>query len=179
MALKPTIYKFRIALTDINNDHYDSLNLTVAQHPSENNERMMARVLAYCLNAQPDLQFTKGLSSIEEPDIWVKSLDDQLLHWIEAGEPDFDRVKKASRIAKRVSIYNFNTKTDVWWKQNQTKFATLNAEIFRLDPAGVVESTKMIARTLDLGVMISGNTIYLSTDALQCEVTWEMLSESK
>ncbi|WP_153448799.1 YaeQ family protein [Vibrio algicola] len=178
MALKPTIYKFRIALTDINNDHYDSLNLTIAQHPSENDARMMARVIAYCLNAKPDLQFTKGLSSIEEPDIWLKSLDDQLLHWIEAGEPDFDRVKKATRLAKQVSIYSFNTKSDVWWKQNQDKFSTLNADIFRLDHAGVLASTKMIARTLELGVMVSGNTIYLSTDDQQCEVTWEMLSES-
>lgn len=69
MALKPTIYKFRIALTDMNRDHYDTLNLTVALHPSETEERMMARVLAYCLNAHPQLQFTKGISTANEPDI--------------------------------------------------------------------------------------------------------------
>jgi len=79
VALKPTIYKFNIALSDLNRNYYDSLNLTVAQHPSENTERMMMRVLAFCLNAQEQLTFTKGLSAIEEPDLWVRSLDDQLL----------------------------------------------------------------------------------------------------
>lgn len=95
MALKPTIYKFRVALTDMNRDYYDSLNLTVALHPSENQQRMMARLMAFCLNASPELQFTKGLSTIEEPDIWEKSLDDQTLVWIDIGEPDVDRVKKS------------------------------------------------------------------------------------
>lgn len=69
MALKPTIYKFRIALTDLNRDYYDSLNLTIALHPSETIPRMMARVLAFSMNASPTLLFTKGLSTVEEPDI--------------------------------------------------------------------------------------------------------------
>ena len=78
MALKPTIYKFRISLSDLNRNYYDSLNLTIAQHPSEKIERMMVRVLAYCINAQENLTFTKGLSEIDEPDIWVRTLDDQI-----------------------------------------------------------------------------------------------------
>ncbi|WP_105901752.1 YaeQ family protein [Vibrio gangliei] len=178
MALKPTIYKFRIALTDMNRDYYDSFNLTIAQHPSENQERMMARVLAFCLNASADLQFTKGLSSIEEPDIWLKSLDDQIQMWIEVGEPDSDRIKKATRMAKQVQVYSFNTKSDVWWLQNQAKFAQLNASISRFDHQGIQAMTQMVARTLDLGVMLSGNTAYISSDDKQCEVNWETLQES-
>ncbi len=178
MALKPTIYKFRIALTDMNRDYYDSFNLTIAQHPSENQERMMARVLAFCLNATPDLQFTKGLSSIEEPDIWLKSLDDQIQIWIEVGEPDSDRIKKATRLAKQVQVYSFNTKSDVWWLQNQAKFAQLNASISRFDHQGIQAMTQMVERTLDLGVMLSGNTAYISSDDKQCEVNWETLQES-
>ena len=75
MALKPTIYKFRISLSDLNRDYYDTLNLTIAQHPSETMERMLIRFLAYCLNTQERLTFSKGLSSPEEPDIWAQSLD--------------------------------------------------------------------------------------------------------
>jgi uncharacterized protein YaeQ len=76
VALKPTIYKLKITLADINQNHYDSLNLTIAQHPSETLERMMARVLAFCMNAREPLSFTKGLSSVEEPDIWAHTLDE-------------------------------------------------------------------------------------------------------
>ncbi|WP_086981361.1 YaeQ family protein [Vibrio aphrogenes] len=177
MALKPTIYKFRIALTDINRDYYDSFNLTVAQHPSENEERMMARIVAFCLNAHQDLQFTKGLSSIEEPDIWLKTLDDQIELWIEAGEPDPERVKKATRLAKQVKIYSFNNKSDVWWKQNQSKLSALNVNIVRLDYQGIQAFSQMIARTLDLGIMLSGNTAYVSSDDKQCEISWETLQE--
>lgn len=93
MALKPTIYKHRISLSDLNRDYYDTLNLTVALHPSETIERMMVRVLAYCINAQEHLTFTKGLSEIEEPDIWLRSLDDQIRLWVDVGEPSADRIK--------------------------------------------------------------------------------------
>lgn len=177
MALKPTIYKFRIGLTDMNQDYYDSLNLTVAQHPSESAERMMARVLAFCLNAKPELQFTKGLSSIEEPDIWLKSLDDQIQTWIEVGEPDPERIKKATRLSKQVMVYSFNTKSDIWWQQNQAKFAPLAAQVTRFEHSGISDFSKMIARTLDIGVMIAGNTAFISADDNQCEVNWLTLQE--
>ena len=78
MALKPTIFKFKISLSDLNRNHYDTLNLTVAQHPSETAERMMVRVLAFCINAQEHLVFTPGLSAVDEPDLWVHTLDGQL-----------------------------------------------------------------------------------------------------
>ena len=87
MAIKPTIYKLKIALSDLERNHYDTLNLTLALHPSETLERMMVRVLAYCINAQAHLSFTRGLSAIEEPDIWARTLDDQISLWIDLGEP--------------------------------------------------------------------------------------------
>lgn len=112
MALKPTIYKLRISLSDLNRNYYDTLNLTLAQHPSETLERMMVRALAFCINAQEHLVFTKGLSEIDEPDIWVRTLDDRIALWIEVGEPSVERVKKAGQKAKTVKIYCFNAKAD-------------------------------------------------------------------
>ena len=86
MAQKSTIYKFRIALSDLERNYYDALNLTIAQHPSESLERMMARLLAFSINAKVGLVFTKGLSSVEEPDIWIRTLDEQTSLWIDRSE---------------------------------------------------------------------------------------------
>ena len=111
MALKPTIYKAKINLSDINRNIYQALSLTIAQHPSETLERMMVRVLAFCLNADENLTFTKGLSAVEEPDIILKSLSDSTMLWIDVGEPSADRIKKATRIAEVVKVYSFNSKS--------------------------------------------------------------------
>ena len=175
MALKPTIYKFRIALTDLNRDYYDSLNLTVALHPSENLPRMMARILAYCLNASPELMFTKGLSTTEEPDIWIKELDDHISLWIDIGEPEPERIKKATRLADKVIIYSFNTKSDTWWKQNQGKLGALKASIIRFDTKAVEMLASYVSRTMDLSVMLSGQSAYVSSESGDCEVTWQEL----
>ena len=106
MASNSKICKLTISLSDINHNHYDTLNLTVAQHPSETVERMMVRILVFCINARERLEFTKGLSAVDEPDIWARSLDDQLLLWIDVGEPSHERVKKASRINLHFQYYN-------------------------------------------------------------------------
>ncbi|MCL9774076.1 YaeQ family protein [Vibrio methylphosphonaticus] len=177
MAIKPTIYKFRVALTDMNRDYYDSLNLTVALHPSETHLRMMARLMAFCLNASPELQFTKGLSDIEEPDIWQKTLDDQTEMWIEIGEPDVERVKKATRLSKETKVYSFNTKSDVWWKQNQGKFGYLNASVYRFNNESIEALTGLVARTMDLSVMITGTSLFVDGDKGSVEVLVEELQE--
>ena len=172
MAIKPTIYKFRISLSDINRNYYDTLNLTIAQHPSETVERMMVRVLAYCINAQESLEFTKGLSAIEEPDIWVKTLDDQISLWIDVGEPAFERVKKATRLAKEVKLYSFNSKSDVWWDQGQSKLQQLAISVYRLKWEEVQSLAALVARTMDLSVTITGDSAYVATEQGECELGW-------
>ncbi|MCW8334120.1 YaeQ family protein [Vibrio sp. SCSIO 43135] len=178
MALKPTIFKFRIALTDMNRDYYDSLNLTIAQHPSENNQRMMARILAFCLNAQESLQFTKGLSTIEEPDIWLKSLDDQIQLWIDVGEPDPERIKKSSRLAKQVKVYSFNTKSNVWWSQNQGKIGQYKADVVRFDAEAVEQLGDMVERSMELSVMVTGTSLFVDAAQGSVEVVWEELQSA-
>ncbi len=172
MALKPTIYKFKIALSDLNRDYYDSLNLTVAQHPSESHERMMTRVLAFAINAQEHLSFTKGLSEIDDPDIWAKSLDGQLQLWIDVGEPATDRIKKATRLAKEVKVYSFNSKSDVWWQQNQDKFNQLSASIFQFKWEDIQSLAKLVERTMDLSITITGDSAYIAAALGECEVSW-------
>lgn len=172
LALKPTIYKFRIALSDMDREVYDNFSLTVAQHPSETIERMMARVLAFCLNQQESLELTKGLSEIEEPDIWVQTLDDNIALWIEVGEPDFDRVKKATRLSNEVKIYSFNSKSSVWWQQSESKFTQLNASYFRFEWEDTRKLASFVERSMDISVTISDQSAYVATSNGECEIPW-------
>ena len=177
MALKPTIFKMNINLADLNNDRYDTLNLTVAQHPSETVERMMARVMAYCLNAQEFLSFTKGLSVADDPDIWAKSLADEFLLWIDVGEPAFERIKKARRQAQAVKVYSFNTKSDVWWQQSQSDFATLDVEVYQFQFAQIQALANLVKRSMDLSLTISGDSLYVAAESGECEIICNALQD--
>ncbi len=175
MALKPTIYKFKIALSDLERNYYDVLELTIAQHPSETVERMMARVLAFCINAQDRLEFTKGLSAIEEPDIWARSLDEQITLWIDVGEPTVERVKKSTRLSSQVKVYSFNSKSDVWWEQGRNNLERLHASVFRFSWQGIQAMAALQQRTMNLSVTITGDSAYVATETGECEVCWEPL----
>ncbi|UJP05784.1 MAG: YaeQ family protein [Nitrosomonas sp.] len=178
MALKPTIYKFKIALTDLNRNYYDTLNLTIAQHPSETLERMMVRMLAFCINAQESLAFTKGLSTAEEPDLWAHTPDGRIALWIDAGEPAPDRIKKAVRIAETVKVYSFNAKSTVWWLQEQAKFNPLAAAIFQFQWPDIQALAKLVQRTMDISVTITGESAYVAAESGECEVNWITLQVS-
>ena len=168
--LKPRIYKFNISVSDLNRNYYDTLNLTVAQHPSETLERMMARVLAFCFNAQEYLTFTKGLSEPNEPDIMAHSLDGQLEMWIDVGEPAVDRIKKATRLSKTVKVYSFNSKSSVWWRQAKDKLSVLRASFFQFDWESIKLLAGMVDRTMDFSVTITGTSSFVATEEGECEV---------
>jgi len=173
MALKPTIYKFTINLSDLDRNVFDTLNLVVAQHPSEKLERVMARVVAFMCHAEEQLSFTTGLSTPDEPDIWVKDLSDQLLKWIDVGEPQFDRIKKAARKNTAVSVYSFNKKSDTWWQQNQADFAQCNVNVYQLNYDEIAELAAKIGRVSELTVTITEGTLFIHVgeDALSVNIT--------
>ena len=171
MALKPTIYKLTIAISDFNRDYYDTAQLTVAQHPSETLERMMARIIAYCLNAQENMSFSKGLSNAEEPDIWVKTLDDQIKLWIDMGEPVAERIKKSSRSAPEVKVYSFNSKSNTWWEQTKGKVqAFSNVKYYQFDWVQMQVLATFAERTMDWSITISGDMVYIVADKQECEL---------
>lgn len=175
MALKPTIYKCKIALTDLNRNYYDTLSLTIAQHPSETLERMMVRMLAFCINAQESLTLTKGLSTVEEPDLWAHTPDGRIALWIDVGEPAPDRIKKATRIAQTVKVYSFNSKSNVWWTQEREKFAPLTATVFQFSWPNVQALAKLVQRTMDISVTITEESAYVAAESGECEVGWSVL----
>lgn len=178
MALKPTIYKFNISLSDLNRGHYEMLNLTVALHPSETIERMMVRVLAFCINASERLEFTKGVSAIDEPDIWQHALDGQLSCWIDVGEPTVDRIKKATRLTNEVKVYSFNSKSPVWWEQSKDQFSRLNVSLYQLPWEAIQNLATLVQRTMSFSVTITEDSAYVATEMGECEVTWLPLQQS-
>jgi len=172
VGLKPTIYKFDITLSDLNRQVYDALNLTIALHPSETIERMMVRVLAFCMNAQERLMFSKGISAPDEPDIWSHTLDNQISLWIDVGEPAVDRIKKATRQSSAVKIYSFNSKSNAWWKQGQKHFNGLPVSVFQFEWKTIQSLATLAQRTLDLSVTISDQSAYVASKDGECDVPW-------
>ena len=179
MALKPVIYKLNLNLSDLNRQHYPAYQLTIALHPSATLERMVARIIAFALNASDQLTMTKGLSTIEEPDLWAKSLDDQIELWIELGEPSVDRVKKASRLADRVKVYSFNSKSDVWWQQDSAKFKRLDADFIQLQCEQIQLLAEQVTRTMKWFVTISDNTASIHSDQGDVDVNWLLLNSQE
>jgi len=175
MALKPTIYKLKVALSDLDREVYETLNLTIACHPSETLERMMVRVMAFCFNAQDQLVFCKGLSDTEEPDLWSHSLDGNLELWIDVGEPATDRIKKATRVASAVKVYCFNNKASTWWELNRSSLAGLSVSIFQFQWNEIQTLAKMVDRTMDISITISDSSAYIATEEGECEVSLRLL----
>jgi len=170
MALKPTIYKATVNLNDTDRDYYDALQLTMACHPSETLERMMVRLLAFCLQAREGLMFCKGISSSDEPDLWAHELDGTLALWIDVGEPAVDRIRKASRIAKKVVVYSFNSKSSVWWTQHQAQLSQLDVSVYQLAWPAVQRLAAQASRTMDLSVTIAEGTVWLTLAQETCEL---------
>ena len=162
MALKPTIYKVQVQLADSDRHCYEDLALTIALHPSETLERMTARLLAFCLNAGPGLAFTRGLSSTDEPDLWQHSDSGEIEHWLEVGQPDEGRLRKACGRAQRVSVYTFASSTETWWSLNGEQIGKLpRLAVWQLPWEEVEAAATLIERTTQLSASIAGGVIYL------------------
>ena len=170
MALKPTIFKMNINVSNLDQDVYETIPLTIAQHPSETTERMVTRILAFVLNNQEFLSFTKGLSEADDPDIWAKNYSDEFLLWVDVGEPGFERIKKACRQAKSVKIYTFNTKSNVWWKQSLKDFSKITAQVYQFDFEQIQSFASLVERTMDFSITLTDNVFYIAADKGSCEV---------
>jgi uncharacterized protein YaeQ len=177
VAIKPTIYKLKISLSDLNRDIFDNFNLTIARHPSETLERMMLRVLAFCMNSSEDLVFCKGLSDTEEPDLWSHSMDGKLGLWIEVGEPSVDRIRKSSRVAEQVKIYSFNSKAPTWWQQNQGQLLSLRVSVYRFAWAQMQALAAISDRGMEISITLSDDSVFVAGDLGECELLLETLQQ--
>jgi uncharacterized protein YaeQ len=178
LAIKPTIYKLNINLSDLDREYYDTINLTIALHPSETLERMMVRVMAFCINAVDQMAFTKGLSATDEPDVWVRRLDGQISLWIDVGEPSVDRIKKATRLATDVRVYCFNTKSNLWWEQSRSKLSRLPVSVFQFDWGAIQSLASLVQRTMKMSMTITDNSAFIATETGESEVSWGTLQQT-
>lgn len=173
MALKATIFKASLQVSDMDRNYYGEHSLTLARHPSETDERMMMRVLAFALNAHEHLAFGKGLSDTDEPDLWQKDLTGRIVHWIDVGQPDEKRLIRASGRADRVTVYTYGRGAELWWAANAERLTRAkNLAVWRV-PTAASESVVGIAeRAMQLQCTVQDGQIWFSGAAstVQLEV---------
>ncbi len=175
MALKATIFKCDLQIADMDRHYYQNHLLTIARHPSETDERMMIRVLVFALYASEQLSFTKGLSSDDEPDLWQKSLTDEIEIWIDLGQPDEKRIRKACGRAKQAVLINYGGKTsDSWWQQNQKILQRFdNLSVLDLPETQSKELAELADRNMQLSVTIQDGHSLVSSDAGNVDIHLE------
>jgi uncharacterized protein YaeQ len=163
MALPSTIYKATIQLADIDRGRYETLAATVARHPSETEERLVARLLAYALFCEEDLVFTRGLCATDEPDLWVKGGDDRVRFWVEVGLPDAERIVKASRHAERVALLACGRALPGWEQQHLPKLAPVpNLTVIAIDQPFLASLVERLERSVSWSITITEGVCYLT-----------------
>ncbi len=164
MAIKSTIYKADIQISNMDTYYFESHNLTIARHPSESVERMMIRILAFALHANEYMAFTKGLNADDEPELWQKSLSDEIEVWIDLGQPDEKRLRKACGRAKKVYIFTYNYRSAlVWWEQIKNKLSRFdNLTIVAITDESFTAMGEMAKRSMQLQYMIQDGEVLLT-----------------
>jgi uncharacterized protein YaeQ len=164
MALKSTVFKVQLQIADMDRGYYQDHSLTLAQHPSENNERMMVRLLAFIMNASDNLTFSKGLSVEDEPELCIKNLSDEIDLWIAFGQSDEKWLRKASNRAKQVQLFTYAGRSvPIWWQQNQQALERYrNLSVWNIPEESVTELGQMVARKMSLQCNINESQIWLS-----------------
>ena len=176
MALKATVFKADIQVADMDRHHYADYSLTLARHPSETDERMMVRVLLYALYAQEGMALTKGLFDVDEPDLWVKDLTGAITLWIDIGQPDESRVRKACGRAEQVIVLCHASSCPVWWKQSAGKFARLkNLTVLRLPAETSQELSRLATRSMQLQCLVQDGAVTFSSATASVAVALEPL----
>ena len=172
MALKSTVVKAELQISDMDRHYYATHNLTVAQHPSETDERLMVRLLAFALHADERLEFGRGLSQDDEPDLWNKAMTGEIEQWIDLGQPDEARIRKACGRARRVVVVTYSGRSaDIWWEKNAASLAR-NGNLAVIDIAAetVAALTALMARTMRLNVMIQDGEVQVLGGDVTVEV---------
>lgn len=183
MALKATVFKAEVQISDLDRHYYENHALTLARHPSETDARMMVRLLAFCLFADLQLRFTKGLSADEEPDLWQHSLSGELERWIEVGQPDERRLRQACGRARDVVVITYAGRAaDLWWQQNAAALQRLrNLRVLDVDPAGVEALVALVERTMTLQCTLDGGQVWLGNGRVTAELTptWRQAGDER
>lgn len=176
MALKSTVYKAALQIADMDRGLYADHQLTLALHPSETEERMMVRLLAFALQVPADdelgmLQFARGLSDTDEPDLWQHDLTGRLIHWIDVGQVDDRRLVKACGRADRVTLYAYAASVPVWWSGIENKLTRLrNLQVWQLPAAQSQELAQFAQRSMQLQVTVQDAQVWVGNGERSVEI---------
>jgi len=178
MALKATIFKAELQVSDMERNYYHDHALTIARHPSETDERMMARLLAFALHADAALSFGRGLSTDDEPDLWHKDLTGAIDVWIDVGLPDEKSIRKACGRANQVFIYSYGGRSaELWWEQIGGKLqGQENLTVRQLPLATSLALAKLAKRSMRLQCTIQEGEIWFSDGAETVHVELERVT---
>lgn len=180
MATKATVLKAELQISDMNRHYYGTHSLTVAQHPSETEERLMIRIVAFALHASKRLAFTRGISTEDEPDIWDKDLTDHVTVWIDLGQPDEKRIRKACGRADEVTIYTYQPRNaGPWWEKTGPALQRFE----RLSVAAIDTVAGNLAdlcdRNMALQCNIQDDAVYLSSETGEVELALRFFKDAR
>lgn len=165
MALSSTIFRAHLQISDMDRHYYDEHQLTLARHPSETDERMMVRLLAFALHADERLSFSKGLCDDDEPALWQKSFSDEIELWIDVGLPDERRVRKACARSVQVVLYLYGGRNaDLWWQRNAGKLQRFdNLRILEIPEGACTEMVNLVQRSMQLQCTVQDGEIWMNS----------------
>jgi uncharacterized protein YaeQ len=165
MAQRSVVYKAELQVADMDRAHYADYALTLARHPSETEERMMIRLLAFAMHARPGLEFGRGLSTDDEPDLWCRDLTGAIELWIDVGLPDERLVRKACARSPQVVVLTYGaSKADAWWAQNGASLARFeNLEVLGVSAQAGAELARLADRSMQLNCAIQEGQIWISS----------------
>ena len=166
MALNSTIYKVELQVSDMDRHYYATHALTIARHPSETEERLMVRLLAFALYADDRLEFGKGISDEDEPALWRKAYTDEIELWIELGQPDEARIRKACGRSRQVVVINYGGNiAEMWWNKNSASLSrNKNLTVLDIPAATVAELLPMLQRGMRLQALMQDGQLQLMND---------------
>jgi uncharacterized protein YaeQ len=172
MAIKATVFKANLQIADMERHYYQDHALTLAQHPSETEERMMVRLLAFALHAHEHLEFGQGMTDEDAADLWLKDLTGAIELWIDVGIPDEKLIRKACGRARQVIVYSYGGRVaDIWFTQNRAQFERQkNLTIINLPPESTRDLPKLVQRTMNLQCTIQDGQVWLSNGEHSIEV---------
>ena len=177
MALKSTIFKVDLSLADMDRNHYADYSLTLARHPSENDQRMMVRLLAFMRYADELLAFGKGLSTDEEPDLWLRDLTGVIDLWMLVGLPDERWLRKASGRAARVVLFTYGGRVaQMWWEQNRATLEKIsNLTVWRLAPEDTQALAALANRAMRLQCLIQDGEMLITGEGESIRIEPEVV----
>ena len=165
MAIKATIYKADLQVADMERGHYADYSLTLARHPSETDERLMVRLLAFALHADPGLAFGKGLCVDDEPDLWQRDLTGRIERWIDVGQPDEKWIRKACGRADEVVVLSYGRAAAIWWSGVRDKLARQhNLIVLNIAPEVAPELARLTDRGMKLQFTIQDGQLWVGND---------------